>query len=543
MKMKKYRYLLIILIALTTTYSCIEDEAFEKEITTVEGSVLKLNEIMSKDVNDNPDWIEIYNGGSEDIDISGYILNDKDVALGGFEIPAGTAIVAGGFYVVDTDVSGIKVSSGGEDVSLSKPDGTVIDLTTTPDMSSDVGLTWAREIDGDGEWMVSSPTSGTSNGSAANTAPILGATELTEFDRVYSVTASDADGISSVKLVYMVNDGVVSLDMSLVDGDYKTTVPAAMVGDIVKYYVIATDLSGLSTVYPENGTETPGEYTVAGGIDELEIEGANPGYRGEVTFTANPYYSEQVDEVRLYYLLPGESQDDVNDDKTKVVLTQSGDGFVGVIPEQNTDDVVRYYIRVEYIDGTKTYYPMETFDTEGNITSDFNHDIGTTWPSYTVEAIVYDDVVNSTVNYTEGPLTSVIFPTNPVPGSACNVVLAYSSTENIDEARIYFDVRETPAYVKANKVKGEDDATFTQTGVTINLADLDAENEGGVYSGNTGITGTTVVFYVRIATATNEYYYGSDGSMYLDNVADGADDGITDAFKANTALWDSFTVQ
>jgi hypothetical protein len=387
MKMKKFRYILLALIVLATTFGCIEDEMFEKEETTVEGSVLKLNEIMSKDVNDNPDWIEVYNSGSEDIDLSGYILNDKDVALGGFEIPAGTVITAGGFYLADTDVTGIKVGSGGEDVSLSMPDGTVIDLTTTPDMSSDVGLTWAREIDGDGEWMVSSPTPGTSNGSAANTAPILGASDLTEFDRVYGVSASDADGISSVKLVYMVNDGVVSYDMSLVDGDYKTSVPAAMVGDIVKYYVIATDLTGLSTVYPENGIETPGEYTVVGGVEEVifsEVETAVGIY--DFSFLAKVHYTEQVEELRLYYLLPGESQDDVTgafDDKHKIEMTtpEANGLFKATISDLAKSTELRYYYRVEYIDGTRTYYPVEI---DGG---DFNHDLGTTWPTVSVGEI------------------------------------------------------------------------------------------------------------------------------------------------------------
>lgn len=540
MKMKKFRYLLLILIALATTFGCIEDEMFEKEETTVEGSVLKLNEIMSKDINDAPDWIEIYNGGVEDMDISGYIVNDKDVAEGGFAIPSGTAIIAGGFYRIDEGLFGFGIGSGGEDVSLSMPDGTVIDLTKTPDMSSNVGLTWAREIDGDGEWMVSSPTPGASNGSAANTAPILGASEITEFDKVYTVSASDADGISSVKLVYMVNDGVVSLDMSLVDGEYKTSIPETNVGDVVKYYVIATDLTGLSTVYPENGTETPNQFTVIGGIEELEIEGEDAGYRGAVTFTAYPYYPKQVDEIRLYYLLPGQSQDDVNDDKEKVVLTQSGDdAFVGVIPEQNTDDVVRYYIRVEYIDGTKTYYPMESYDAEGAVTSDFNHDLGTTWPSYTVESIVYDDVTNSTVNSTEGPLTSIVFPSNPVPGTDINVVLAYTSTEEILEARIYFAVGDAPVYVKANKVSGEDDDSFTQTGVTINLKDV--VTDGDLLS--LSETGAKVTFYARIATATAEYYYANDGTMHLDDTPGGGTTDESDAFKADPSLWNEYNVQ
>jgi len=248
---------------LSATYSCVEDEVMTKEGPVVEGSVLKLNEIMSKDVGDNPDWIEVYNSGTQDIDISGYFLNDKAVA-GGYEIPTGTIITAGGFYLVDANESGESISSGGEDVSLAEPDGTIVDHTITPDMSSDVGLTWAREIDGAGEWMVSSPTPGSSNGSAANTAPIIDAEPLTEFTEVYGVNVSDLSGIASVKLILMVSDGVQSIDMALVEGEYKTSVPMFNVGDVVKYYVIATDTSGLTAVYPEGGTETPAEFTVEG---------------------------------------------------------------------------------------------------------------------------------------------------------------------------------------------------------------------------------------------------------------------------------------
>ncbi|PIF00124.1 MAG: hypothetical protein CR994_08030 [Maribacter sp.] len=535
--MKNLKYLILISVAFAT-YSCVEDALFESEEVIVEGSALKLNEIMSKDVNDNPDWIEIYNGGTEDIDISGYILNDKDVAEGGFVIPSGTIIQAGGFYRVDADTSGESISSGGEDVSLAKPDGTIIDLTTTPDMSGNVGLTWAREIDGDGEWMISPPTPGTSNGSAANTAPILSASEITEFTSVYSVNASDTDGILSVKLVYMVNDGVTSFDMSLVEGEYKTSIPQAMVGDVVKYYVVATDKKGMSSYYPENGSNEPAEFVVVGGIGELDIEGEDAGFRGEVTFTATPYYPGQVDEIRLYYLLPGELQDDVNDDKTKVVLTQEGDTFTGTIPAQDTGDIIGYYLRVEYIDGTKTYFPTEELDADENVIGDFNHDLGTTWPNYTVEAITYDDVVGGTVNPTEGPLTSLTFPTNPVPGTDINLVLAYTSTEEIKEARVYFAVGDSPVYIKANKVRGEDDPSFTQTSVTINLKD-EVSDAGEPLSA----TGTKVSFYIRIATDAAEYYYSNTGAMFLDDTPGGGTTDESDAFKEDPSLWNVYNVQ
>lgn len=517
---------------LSATFSCVEDEIMIKEGPVVEGSVLKLNEIMSKDVNDAPDWVEVYNSGTTDMDISGYVINDKPTAAGGYSIPAGTIITAGGFYLVDANESGESISSGGEDVSLSEPNGTVIDHTITPDMSSNVGLTWAREIDGAGDWKVSSPTPGSSNGSAANTAPILSAEPLTEAIEVYAVTASDADGISSVKLIFMPGESVQSIDMALVDGEYKTSVPKALVGQVVRYYVVAKDNTGLTTYYPSNGNNAPAEFTVVGGVKDLEIVGEMDGYRGDVTFTVMPLYPDQVDEIRLYYLLPGEQQDDVNDEKTKVVLDQNGAVFSGVIPALNTEGDVRYYIRVEYVDGTKTYYPIENG-------GDFNHDLGTTWPSYKVEAITYDAVVETTVTSTEGPVTSITFPANPIPGSDINVVVAYASSEEIVEARIYFAVGDTPVYVKANKISGEDDASFTQTGVTINLKDAVTDGDGLSLSE----TGAKVSFYVRIATNTKEYYYSNTGAMSIDDTPGGGTTDESDAFKADPTLWNVYTVQ
>ena len=82
--MKNLKYLIVILISMTAAVSCVEDERMAIELPPVEESVLKLNEIMSKDVNDNPDWIEVYNGGTEAMDISGYWLNDKVDAEGGW---------------------------------------------------------------------------------------------------------------------------------------------------------------------------------------------------------------------------------------------------------------------------------------------------------------------------------------------------------------------------------------------------------------------------------------------------------------------------
>jgi hypothetical protein len=536
--MKNYKYIICsLLFVLFSATSCVEDAVYEADSPDVATSTVKLNEIMSTG---SPDWIELYNEGTTSVDLSGFKLTDtsQEWIIDNLTIESGSYVT---FDCDDSNVSNVstnfKISSGGEEITLYNASGELIDQITTPDMASQIGLTYGREIDGGEIWTVQSASKGVAN-SNVNNPPVLIAEPLTEFTEVYEVTASDANGIASVKLVYLVNGGVQSIEMALVNGKYKTSVPTSKVGDLVSYYVVATDITGMVSYYPEDGSNSPAEFLVEGGLKELSFEGAKAGYREEVTFTASPYYPEQVSEIRLYYLLPGQLQDDVNDDKTKVELTKNGDIFTGVIPAQNTDDVIRYYLRVEYIDGTKTYYPKEEKDTDDIVISDFNHDLGTTWPSYTVEAITYDAVVETTINSTQEPLTSITFPTNPVPETDINLVLTYSSTETIKEARVYFAVGDSPVYIKANKVSGEDDASFTQTGVTINLKDVLSDASELLSE-----TGAKVSFYVRIATDTAEYYYSNTGAMSLDNTPGGGTTDESDDFKADPSLWNVYNVQ
>jgi len=222
--MKKLVYILIFFLGLT---SCLEDkDLVEPQIPDGPESTVLINEVMSNNVGNGVDWIEIYNAGSEAVDLEGYKLNDAESPESGWAIPAGNVVEAGGYIVFDEnewDFGG--VSSSGEWVSFADAAGTLIDKIYVTDMSANAGLTYAREVDGEEPWLISSPTKGGSNGDVENTAPILVAEPLTELTEVYSVAASDADGIASVKLVYMVNDGVISLDMSLVGSEYKTSVP------------------------------------------------------------------------------------------------------------------------------------------------------------------------------------------------------------------------------------------------------------------------------------------------------------------------------
>ncbi|GEK86978.1 lamin tail domain-containing protein [Microbacterium aerolatum] len=61
---------------------------------------IRINEVVS-DGGDPGDWIEFYNHSADDVDLSGYIVQD-DSDKNPYEIPAGTVVAPGGYYVIDT---------------------------------------------------------------------------------------------------------------------------------------------------------------------------------------------------------------------------------------------------------------------------------------------------------------------------------------------------------------------------------------------------------------------------------------------------------
>lgn len=142
--------------------SCVKNEIYEIPKVKVESDIV-LNEILSKGMVDDVDndAVELYNKGEEDIDISGYLINDKAEPLGGFTIPEGTIIKAKGYYFSQQPDFSESISSKGEFVSLGLPDGSLIDNVECPRSVSntdlmegdDIELSYSRIPDGTGEWV------------------------------------------------------------------------------------------------------------------------------------------------------------------------------------------------------------------------------------------------------------------------------------------------------------------------------------------------------------------------------------------------------
>lgn len=136
------------------------------------GTVLPIvmNEIFSRGIATDPDWIELFNPNSTPVTIDGYKLYDGGGNAGTKEklvISAGTTIPANGFTVIVVDVTtevwGFGLGSGGDEAWLENAGGAVIDHAVIPAMPV-ATTSYSRIPDGSTTWQIANTvTKGTAN--------------------------------------------------------------------------------------------------------------------------------------------------------------------------------------------------------------------------------------------------------------------------------------------------------------------------------------------------------------------------------------------
>ena len=139
---------------------------------TVGAPAIVINEIFSRGIVTDPDWIEIYNSSNATINIGGYKIYDSGGQSGSkpkMTVPQGTMLASHGYYVfvVDvpttTDPSGFGLSSSGEEVWLESAAGFVIDNLTFPAMPV-ATTSYGRMPDGSSNWgIMNNITKGAAN--------------------------------------------------------------------------------------------------------------------------------------------------------------------------------------------------------------------------------------------------------------------------------------------------------------------------------------------------------------------------------------------
>jgi hypothetical protein len=137
-------------------------------LTTSAAASVVLNEMEPNPPEGGADWVEIYNSGNDSVDISGWTATVTDGSwVGKFpEVPAGTMLSPGGFYVFGGQ-SSWKHDNGGF-ASLYDASGDVVDRSASrkDDLGND--FTYGRHPDGhdtnaDGDWGLGSGTKGSPN--------------------------------------------------------------------------------------------------------------------------------------------------------------------------------------------------------------------------------------------------------------------------------------------------------------------------------------------------------------------------------------------
>jgi hypothetical protein len=167
--MLKKKFTIVLIIILIILLSC-------KKTYEVSKADIVINELMPVNTNvaadqngEYDDWIELYNLSSINKDLSGYYLSDKKSSPRKWHLPTGTSIRGNGFLIVwadkDTTQAGLhanfKLSSQGETLELSMPDGTLIDRVEYP--AQTLQFTYSRNPDGTGAFVWQNPTFNRSN--------------------------------------------------------------------------------------------------------------------------------------------------------------------------------------------------------------------------------------------------------------------------------------------------------------------------------------------------------------------------------------------
>lgn len=151
-----------------------------------------------------PDWLELYNGSNDDINLDGFYLSDSAKKPLKYKLPSVT-LKAKAFIIFYCDkkpstakndeyYTSFKISGDGETVYLSDGE-TVIDKVSTPALKAEEA--YSRIPDGSSSWYKSTTTPGSSNSAAAfkPSAPVFSA-KSGFYDNEFDISIYADDGLS-----------------------------------------------------------------------------------------------------------------------------------------------------------------------------------------------------------------------------------------------------------------------------------------------------------------------------------------------------------
>jgi len=236
-----------------------EFEFYSISVTFTTGDLV-INEFMADNVStvtdqdgEYDDWVELYNNGSEDINLNGYYLSDNASNPGKWSF-SDTTIAAGGYLVVWADDdsgqeglhSNFKLSASGETVVLSDTDLNLLDQIDFGAQKPDT--TTGRFPNGTGDFAEMLPTFGAENNSlpmGIDSYSVKASTEFTlgqNYPNPFSGNTNirfkiEKDGVVDLKIFNMLGETVkVLVSEKLPSGEYIYQWNAAGVSPGMYFY-------------------------------------------------------------------------------------------------------------------------------------------------------------------------------------------------------------------------------------------------------------------------------------------------------------------
>lgn len=162
------------------------------------------------------EWIEIYNNGTSDIDMSGMYLSNNEALPGMWEFPE-TTIAAGAYLIVwaDNDVNqeglhaGFVLEASGGSIIFSDPDENIVDEITYEDQLTDIST--GRYPNGTGDFILMPPTYAAEN--TTSSTGLYDELVINEFMADNDSTVTDQDG-EYEDWIEFYNNGNVELSLA-----------------------------------------------------------------------------------------------------------------------------------------------------------------------------------------------------------------------------------------------------------------------------------------------------------------------------------------